>query len=129
MPNLAEVTTGTVNGLGTVLVNGEGLTLYMFEPDRQSGRSTCYEPCQSVWEPDVLNYGETTPVAGAGVSASLLGTIVRTNGLAQITYNRWPLYFWDGDRKPGQATGQALNNYGGLWYVLSPEGIPITALR
>jgi predicted lipoprotein with Yx(FWY)xxD motif len=100
--------------------------LYMFEPDRQSGRSTCYGECRDLWPPLLLLAGET-PIAGPGVNPSFLGSTVRSDGLMQITYNGWPLYFWQGDSDPGQATGQGLNNSGGLWYVLDPNGVPITA--
>ncbi len=128
MPLFYEVATASLAGLGTVLVNGEGLTLYMFEPDRQSGKSTCFGECLNLWPPVVLVDGVKAPLAGAGVKASLLGiTTVPTGGLQQITYNRWPLYLWHGDSRPGEATGQGLNNSGGRWYVLDPEGTPVTA--
>jgi predicted lipoprotein with Yx(FWY)xxD motif len=125
-PSFFEVRTGSVAGLGTVLVDGEGLTLYMFEPDKQSGRSTCYGDCENLWPPVLLVAGAKAPVAGVGVNASLLGTTVRTGGLEQITYNGWPLYLWHGDTEPGEATGQGLNDSGGLWYVLDPDGVPVT---
>jgi predicted lipoprotein with Yx(FWY)xxD motif len=82
--------------------------------------------CAEAWPPLRLPTGVTKPVAGRGVKASLLGTTHRTDGTLQVTYNRWPLYLWVGDSEPGQATGQALNNLGGLWYVLSPKGNFIT---
>jgi predicted lipoprotein with Yx(FWY)xxD motif len=123
------VTTGYVAGLGTVLVTGEGFTLYMFEPDRQSGRSTCYGECENLWPPILLVDGVKAPVGGAGVNPSLLGTTVRTgdpDDLQQVTYNGWPLYLWHGDSQPGEATGQGLNDSGGLWYVLNANGVPVT---
>ncbi len=126
-PPFYKVTTAFVAGLGTVLVNGEGFTLYMFEPDEQSGSSTCYGECENLWPPVLLVDGVKAPVAGAGVNASLLGTTVRTGGIEQITYNGWPLYLWHGDSQPGQATGQGLNDSGGLWYVLDPDGMPVIA--
>lgn len=125
-PPSYEVRTGTVHGLGTVLVNGKGLTLYMFVPDKQSGTSTCYGNCASAWPPLLLPLGTTTPLAGPGVESSLLGTTHRTDGTVEITYNKWPLYLWQGDSEPGQATGQAIDNNGGLWYVLTPSGHLIT---
>jgi Secreted repeat of unknown function len=70
------------------------------------------------------------PAAGTGVDASLLGTKVRSgdpDDLVQITYNGWPLYLWHGDSQPGEASGQGLNDTGGLWYVLDPNGVPVTA--
>ena len=113
-------------GLGTVLVDGQGRTLYLFEPDMQSGGSTCYGSCARAWPPLLLPAGVSAPLAGTGVSAGLLGTTHRTGGTVQVTYNKWPLYLWIGDTRPGQATGQALANDGGLWYVVSPSGNAIT---
>lgn len=117
-----EVKTGTVKGLGTVLVDGQGFTLYMFEPDKQSGQSTCYGNCASAWPPLILPDGVTAGVAGPGVNPSLLGVTKRTDGTTQVTYDKWPLYLWVTDSEPGQATGQGLDNNGGLWYVLNPAG-------
>ncbi len=125
-PPFYEVRTGSVSGLGTVLVDGPGNTLYLFVPDKQSGSSTCYSACAQGWPPLLLPSGVSTPVAGSGVNSALLGTTHRTDGTVQITYNKWPLYTWVGDSEPGQATGQGLNNLGGLWYVLSPDGKEIT---
>jgi len=126
-PPFYEVRTGKVKGLGTVLVDGQGMTLYLFVPDKRSGRSTCYKLCAEGWPPLRLPAGVTRPVAGRGVKASLLRTTRRTDGTTQVMYNRWPLYLWVGDSEPGQATGQGINNLGGLWYVLSPDGNAITA--
>jgi predicted lipoprotein with Yx(FWY)xxD motif len=66
------------------------------------------------------------PIGGPGVAASMLSTTRRTDGTIQVTYNGWPLYRWAEDTTPGEATGQALNNNGGLWYVLDPAGNAIT---
>ena len=120
-----EVSTGTVSGLGTVLVAGNGFTLYMFVPDKQSGVSTCYNACATAWPPLLLS-GTDAPVYGHGVNPDLLGTTKRTDGTVQVTYNGWPLYLWVSDSEPGQATGQAINNNGGLWYVLNPAGKVVT---
>lgn len=122
-----EVKTGTVSGLGTVLVNGQGLTLYMFVPDHQRGRSTCYGACASSWPPLRLPTGVTIPVAAGKAKVSLLGTTTRKDGGLEVTYNSWPLYLWVGDGAPGQATGQGINGSGGYWYVLSPKGGVIKA--
>jgi predicted lipoprotein with Yx(FWY)xxD motif len=122
---LYEVSTGTVSGLGTVLVAGNGFTLYMFVPDKDSGVSTCYSACAEAWPPLLLT-GAITPVYGHGVNPNLIGTTKRTDGTVQVTYKGWPLYLWAGDSEPGQATGQAINNHGGLWYVLNPAGKVVT---
>jgi predicted lipoprotein with Yx(FWY)xxD motif len=124
-----EVKTGTVSGLGTVLVDGQGLTLYMFVPDRKRGKSTCYNGCASAWPPLRLPTGVTVPVAAGKAKASLLGTTTRKDGGLQVVYNGWPLYLWAGDNGPGQATGQGINSLGGYWYVLSPKGAVIKAKR
>jgi predicted lipoprotein with Yx(FWY)xxD motif len=125
-PPLYEVRTGPVPGLGTVLVAGNGFTLYLFVPDKQKGVSTCYNACATAWPPLLLT-GTDTPIYGPGVKPGLLGSTKRTDGTLQVTYNGWPLYLWQGDSEPGQATGQGINSTGGLWYVLDPAGKEITA--
>ena len=120
-----EVKTGSISGLGTVLVDGRGITVYMYATDVRGQPSRCYDICAVQWPPLVLPSGVTRPVAGPGIESRLLGTTTRTDGVTQITYNGWPLYLWPPDRAPGMATGQALTNAGGLWYVLSPAGHPI----
>jgi len=111
-----------VDGLGTVLVDGQGLTVYMFDNDVRGEPSRCYDICAVEWPPVVLKPGVSQPVAGPGIDAALLGMSPRADGTTQVTYNGWPLYLWPPDRAPGKATGQALANAGGLWYVLSPAG-------
>ena len=120
-----EITTGSVSGLGTVLVDGRGLTVYIFATDIRGRPSRCYNICAVEWPPVVLPPAVNRPVAGPGIRTPLLGTAPRTDGSTQVTYNGWPLYLWPPDKAPGQATGQALTNAGGLWYVLSPAGKPI----
>lgn len=120
-----EITTGSVNGLGTVLTDGQGITLYMYATDVRGEPSRCYNICPVQWPPVVLPSTVARPVIGPGIRAGLVGTAPRTDGSTQITYNGWPLYRWPPDRAPGQAIGQALTNAGGLWYVLSPAGKPI----
>lgn len=111
-----------VDGLGKILVDGQGFTLYVYEPDHQSGTSTCVGTCEVGWPPLVLPSGVKGAVAGPGVQQSLLGTTDRGNGVEQVTYDRWPLYRWEGDSAPGQASGEGLFNSGGLWYVIGPGG-------
>jgi predicted lipoprotein with Yx(FWY)xxD motif len=109
----------TIPGLGEIVTDGQGLTLYMYAPDHR-GPSQCSGFCAQQWPPLVLPRGVTRPKAGPGVRASLLGTVRRANGELQETYGGWPLYLWIGDTGPGQATGQADDM--GLWYVLSVTG-------
>jgi len=105
-------------GLGRILVDSKGISLYDFPPDRGT-TSVCYGACAALWPP-FLTHGK--PVAGPGVRASLLGTTKRKDGKLEVTYNGHPLYYWVGDHKPGQTTGQGLNQFGGPWWVLSPAG-------
>lgn len=123
------VATRSVPGLGRILVDGRGRTLYLFVPDRDSGRSRCYSLCANQWPPLVLPKGVSEPVALDGAKASLLGTTRRRNGSLQVTYAGWPLYWFVYDARPGDATGQGLDSLGGLWYVLSPLGREIRDLR
>jgi len=117
-----EVKVQQVNGLGPVLVDGQGLALYLFETDRRGAPSRCYNICAIQWPPALLPNGVSRPLAGPGVMPSLLGTAPRTDGTTQITYHGWPLYFWPPDHTPGTATGQALTNAGGRWYVVDAAG-------
>ncbi len=117
-----EVETAHVSGLGSVLVNGQGFTLYLYEPDAQSGHSKCSGPCAVEWSPLTLPTGVKFPVSGPGVEASLLSTTHRSDGTIQVTYDNWPLYTWAEDTAPGQATGEGLDNLGGVWYVLDSSG-------
>jgi len=117
-----EITVGQVAGLGTVLVNGKGLTVYMFEADHRGRPSTCVDLCAVGWPPLTLTPGTGAPIAGRGIVPDLLGTAPRADGSTQITYDGWPLYTWPQDTHPGQATGQALTNLGGRWYVMRPDG-------
>lgn len=120
-----EVKVADVSGLGPVLVTGQGLTLYLFVPDHQS-RSVCADMCAVQWPPLILPKGVPRPVAGPGIKAALLGATPRADGTMQITYNHWPLYRWLPDQHPGQATGQGLNNLGGLWWVMNADGSAVT---
>jgi len=114
-----EVQTRDIAGLGKIITDGKGFTLYMYRPDHQ-GPSQCSGLCAKQWPPLVLPAGVRRPIAGPGVRAALLGTVRRSDGQLQETYDRWPLYLWMGDAAPGQATGQADDM--GLWYVLSVTG-------
>jgi predicted lipoprotein with Yx(FWY)xxD motif len=114
------VSTRKIRGLGRVLVDRKGRTLYMFVPDRRK-RVTCVSTCAAVWPPLFLPKGGRV-VARGRAKATLLRSDRDPAGGRVVTYNGWPLYTYVGDTKPGTATGQALNLNGGLWYVLSPVG-------
>ncbi len=106
--------------LGTVLADGHGRTLYMFEKDtRGSKKSTCFGQCAAAWPP-LTTTGK--PHAAKGVSASKLGTIRRGHGVRQVTYNGWPLYRFQGDTRARQTNGEGINAFGAEWSVLSAAG-------
>lgn len=101
---------------------GSSLTLYMFAADH-SGESACYGTCATVWPP-LLTDG--SPKAEGGAKGSELGTVKRRDGTTQVTYAGHPLYYYTPDKSPTDVTGQAVNSFGGPWYVLSPAGRVIT---
>jgi predicted lipoprotein with Yx(FWY)xxD motif len=113
----ATVNVSEVGTFGQALVDGEGRSLYLFTNDTQnSGTSSCTGECLVNWPP-LFTEGE--PVAGAGVDASLLGTIALPDGTTQVTYNGWPLYYYIDDAAAGDATGQGV---GGVWFLVTPAG-------
>jgi predicted lipoprotein with Yx(FWY)xxD motif len=101
--------------LGSFLVDSKGMTLYLYTVDTPN-TSNCYGPCAVAWPP-LLTSG--APVAGTGVTASLLGTTTRTDGSTQVTYNGWPLYYFATDKVPGDTTGENVQN---VWFVITPAG-------
>jgi predicted lipoprotein with Yx(FWY)xxD motif len=119
-PAAAAGTTVAVatNKLGQILVDGKGMTVYLFIADSGT-TSTCYTSCASIWPP-VLTTG--APQAGTGADASLLSTTQRTDGTMEVTYAGHPLYYFVKDKAAGDTTGQGVNGFGALWWVLSPTG-------
>jgi predicted lipoprotein with Yx(FWY)xxD motif len=108
---------------GQYLTDGKGRSLYRFAADTGS-TSTCNGQCAVVWPP-LLTNGK--PTGGPGVTASQLGTTKRTNGGEQVTYFGHPLYLFASDTAPGMTNGQGINNLGGLWWLVSPNGNIITS--
>jgi predicted lipoprotein with Yx(FWY)xxD motif len=111
------------SSLGQIVVGAQGRTLYLFEADK-GGKSTCDGPCASVWPP-YLGTGTPqsgTPQPGSGASAALIGTTTRGDGGTQVTYGGHPLYYYVGDKAPGDVTGQDLDQFGAKWYVLDKDG-------
>ena len=104
--------------LGRILVDAKGVTLYDFVKDKGSS-SACYGACAALWPPLTTS---AKPIAGPGVRASLLGTTRRKDGKLEVTYNGHPLYYFVTDRKPGQITGQGVDQFGGPWWVISATG-------
>jgi predicted lipoprotein with Yx(FWY)xxD motif len=119
-----KISSSTIAGLGPVLVNAQGRTLYTFAPDKDK-KVTCVSTCAAVWPPAFVPSGKK-PVAAGPVKQPLLASDPDPAGGRVITYAGWPLYTYVTDSAPGQAAGQALNLNGGLWYVISPAGKVIT---
>lgn len=104
------------SSLGEIVVDGEGMTVYMFDNDTQGGdASTCEGACAANW-PAVTAESEMPEIEGV---AGEVGTIAGIDGGMQVTLNGWPLYYFAGDAAAGDVNGQGVNE---VWWVLSPEG-------
>ena len=112
----AAVNSGQTAALGSFLVDSKGITLYLYTKDTPN-TSNCYGGCASYWPPLLTN---GAPVAGTGVTASMLGITKRTDGTTQVTYNGWPLYYYASDKAAGDTTGE---NVQGVWFVITPSGV------
>jgi predicted lipoprotein with Yx(FWY)xxD motif len=109
--------------LGKTLADANGRVLYLFEADKRD-LSTLSAAGQAIWPPLTA---ATKPAAGGGVAASQITLIKGAGGSSQVAYDGHPLYYYVGDHGPGQAKGQGLNQFGALWYVVSPAGTAITS--
>jgi len=106
------------SSFGQVLFDGRGFVLYAFTRDPR-GTSVCRGACARAWPPYLV---KTRPRAGGGAAARLLGTTKRQDGSLQVTYAGRPLYYYVGDRRPGQILCQNVSEFGGLWLVVRPSG-------
>jgi predicted lipoprotein with Yx(FWY)xxD motif len=112
----------SVSGIpGKFLVDGQGRALYLFEADK-STTSTCTGACAAAWPPVTAS---AMPMAGGGVSQSLLGTTKRADGTEQVTYNGHPLYYFAADTGAGMVKGQGSKEFGAGWYVVNAQGAKI----
>jgi predicted lipoprotein with Yx(FWY)xxD motif len=118
------IKTANVTGVGTVLVDSSGRTLYMLTADKGDHVTCTTSPCTALWPP---LFAPSTPSAGAGITASMLGTAQASNGKMQATYGQWPLYTYSGDSGPGQANGQGIQSFGGVWHPVAASGSPVTS--
>ncbi len=107
---------------GLFLVDDKGMTLYLYTKDTPN-TSNCYDQCAAAWPPFLTN---GAPLAGTGITPSLLSTTTRKDGKTQVTYNGNPLYYFAKDQKAGDITGQGV---GGVWFVLSPRGGGMTSSK
>ncbi len=114
------ITTATSSG-NTFLTSGSGRAIYLWAKDAGNA-SACTGACAAAWPPVT---GTATAVGSA--KASDLGTITRSDGTKQVTYDGHPLYYFVGDSGPGTATGQGSDNFGAKWWLVSPTGSDVTA--
>jgi predicted lipoprotein with Yx(FWY)xxD motif len=117
----ATVITTASSSAGTFLTSGSGRAIYLWAKDT-SGMSACTGACASAWPPVT-----GTATAAGSAKASDLGTITRSDGTKQVTYDGHPLYYFVGDSGPGTASGQGSDNFGAKWWLVSPAGSDITA--
>jgi predicted lipoprotein with Yx(FWY)xxD motif len=110
-------------GIGQILVNSQGRTLYLFRAD-QGTKSACTGACAGAWPPLVVN---GKPTLGKGVNASLVGTATRPEGTTQLTYNGHPLYLFAQDQKAGETNGQGVSAFGAAWFALNSSGNQVSA--
>ena len=122
-PQTEDMTVATVgtadSDLGTILVDAEGMTLYVFLQDAD-GKSNCKDACAETW-PSLTVDGDPTG-SGEGIDAEMLGTTEREDGDTQVTYNDRPLYTYAPDSKAGDTKGQGVADN---WYVVGTDGEPI----
>jgi predicted lipoprotein with Yx(FWY)xxD motif len=103
---------------GPILANRRGRALYLFTADKGKS-SNCSGDCATAWPPYIV---KRKPAAGAGVTADKIGTTRRSDGSRQATYAGQPVYFYVSDKEPGEVLCQAVNEFGGFWYVLRANG-------
>ncbi|MFJ1607978.1 hypothetical protein ACIOHS_32040 [Streptomyces sp. NPDC088253] len=119
MATTTMVTAQAVKGVGSVVTDDKGMTLYRYDRDQATpSKWTCAGECTKTWMPVIVQDSVQTK----GVEKSLLGTVHR-NGMKQLTLGGWPLYRYTGDTQAGQTNGQAKGN---LWYAVTPSGTKST---
>jgi predicted lipoprotein with Yx(FWY)xxD motif len=126
-PRTADGTPATIGvanngGLGKVLVDSHGKTLYLFEKDSGT-RSACTGAGAAAWPPLRASH---KPVVSSGASPSMVTTAPRSDGAPQVVYHGRPLYLFSGDKNPGDTNGQGVTAFGGAWYAVSPAGNMVT---
>ena len=108
---------------GTILTDGSGRAVYVWAKDG-NGMSACTGACTGAWPP-VMASGTVT--ASGSAKASDLGSITRSDGTKQVTYDGHALYYYVGDSGSGMASGQGSNSFGAKWWLVSPSGSDVTA--
>jgi predicted lipoprotein with Yx(FWY)xxD motif len=112
-----------VKGYGKILVTSSGRALYVLSVDPPGG-SNCIGSCAIVWP--ALTAGDKTIKAGPGVNPALVSSFRRSDGVRQVLYNKHALYTFEQDTGPGMLSGQGVTTYGGVWWVVSATGKPVT---
>jgi len=107
---------------GTILTDGSGRAVYLWVKDT-GGTSACSGACAGAWPPVTTT---STATASGSAQSSELGTITRSDGTKQVTYNGHPLYYFAGDSGPGTASGQGSDNFGAKWWLVAPSGSDVT---
>jgi predicted lipoprotein with Yx(FWY)xxD motif len=107
------------SSLGKILVDGKGMTLYMFTPDDGQAVPTCNDKCAATWPPLIA---DGTPTLGAGLAAAI-ASVARADGSMQVKYGDYPLYTFAADKAPGDVNGQNVGP--GKWFVVGADGEPI----
>jgi predicted lipoprotein with Yx(FWY)xxD motif len=120
-PNAVSVGTAT-GSAGTYLVGASGRPLYLWVADAHD-KSVCAGACAKFWPPLTT---EAAPTAAGGVTATQLGTITRSGGVKQVTYNGHPLYYFSEDKTKTSFLGQGNNGFGAKWWLVAPAGTAIT---
>ena len=108
----------TDSDYGRILADGHRRALYLFTADKGQ-RSSCSGDCATAWPPYIV---KSKPRAVGGAKPGLVGTTRRSDGKLQATYAGHPVYYYEGDKEPGQVLCQAVSEFGGYWYVLRGTG-------
>jgi predicted lipoprotein with Yx(FWY)xxD motif len=119
--------TANVSGLGMVVVDGNGRTVYLLTSAAQKN-VPCDDAsgCTKVWPDLPLPDGTSGATAGPGLQQSLLGTMKLSDGQTYPTYGGYLMYEFTGDTGPAQSHGQGITSFGGTWYAITPAGAPLT---
>jgi predicted lipoprotein with Yx(FWY)xxD motif len=113
----AKLEAKEINRMGVSLIDEQGFVLYRFDKDKKGGPSTCFDKCEKVWPPSIVEPGQKPELVG--VDANLVTTTQRPDGSQQIMVDGWPAYRYIGDEKALQWKGQGV---GKVWWVMSPNG-------
>jgi predicted lipoprotein with Yx(FWY)xxD motif len=120
--------TAKVSGVGTVVVDGRGRTVYILTADgKTNAPCTDASGCTKLWPDLPLPDGVASAKAGMGINASLLSTKKLSDGETYPTYHGWLMYEYTADSGPGQSNGQGITSFGGTWYALMASGNPVTS--